>query len=45
VPELDAALAAHATLGMLSDCLWRQVQPTRGEVERVTTFCLGAAKG
>ena len=25
-PELDASLAAHATLGMLSDCLWRQVQ-------------------
>jgi hypothetical protein len=40
--DLDAALAAHATLGMLSDCLWRQVQPTRAEVERVTTFCLRA---
>ena len=25
---------------MLSDCLWRQVQPTRAEVERVATFCL-----
>ena len=23
-PELDAALAAHATLGMLSDCLWQR---------------------
>jgi AcrR family transcriptional regulator len=43
-PDLDAALAAHATLGMLSDCLWRQVQPTRAEVERVATFCLRAAK-
>ena len=32
-PELDAALAAHATLGLLSDCLWRQVQPTRAELE------------
>src|SRR3984957_15023847 len=41
-PELDAALAAHATLGLLSDCLWREVQPTRAEVERVTTFCLHA---
>ena len=40
-PELDAALAAHATLGLLSDCLWQQVQPTRAEVERVTAFCLG----
>ena len=28
-PDLDAALAAHATLGLLSDCLWQQVQPTR----------------
>jgi AcrR family transcriptional regulator len=44
-PELHAALAAHATLGLLSDCLRQQVQPTRSEVERVTTFCLGAAKG
>jgi AcrR family transcriptional regulator len=42
-PELDAALAAHATLGMLSDCLWRQAQPTPAEVEHVTTFCLRAA--
>jgi AcrR family transcriptional regulator len=42
-PELDAALAAHATLGMLSDCLWRKKQPTPAEVERVTTFCLRAA--
>ena len=41
-PELDAALAAHATLGLLSDCLWREAQPTRAEVERVTTFCLHA---
>ena len=29
-PELDAALAAHATLGMLSDCLWRRTPPTQG---------------
>ncbi len=42
-PELDAALAAHATLGLLSDCLWRQIQPNRAEVERVTSFCLKAA--
>jgi AcrR family transcriptional regulator len=41
-PEADAALAAHATLGMLSDCLWRQVQPTRADVDRVTNFCLRA---
>jgi AcrR family transcriptional regulator len=41
-PELEAALAAHATLGMLSDCLWQEVQPTRTEVERVVAFCLRA---
>ena len=40
-PNSMPALAAHATLGMLSDCLWQQVQPTRAEVERVTSFCLG----
>jgi AcrR family transcriptional regulator len=40
--ELDSALASHATLGLLSDCLWREAQPTRAEVERVTTFCLHA---
>jgi AcrR family transcriptional regulator len=41
-PELDAALAAHATLGMLADCLWKRVEPTRAEIDRVTAFCLGA---
>ncbi len=41
-PELDAALAAHAALGLLSDCVWRQKEPTRAEIERVATFCLGA---
>ena len=41
-PELDAALAAHATLGMLSDCLWRRTEPTRAEIDRVVAFCLGA---
>ena len=41
-PELDAALAAHATFGMLSDCLWQQSEPGRAEVERVADFCLRA---
>jgi AcrR family transcriptional regulator len=41
-PDLDAALAAHAALGLLSDCVWRQKEPTRAEIERVATFCLGA---
>jgi AcrR family transcriptional regulator len=42
-PELDAALAAHATLGMLSDYLWRHLVPTRADVDRITEFCLRAA--
>ncbi len=42
VPEFDAALAAHATFGLLSDCLWRGVQPTRAEVRHVGDFCLRA---
>jgi AcrR family transcriptional regulator len=41
-PDLDAALAAHAALGLLSDCLWRGVAPTRSESDRVVDFCLRA---
>jgi AcrR family transcriptional regulator len=41
-PELDAALAAHATLGTLSDLLWRRVEPTRADVDRVAGFCVSA---
>jgi AcrR family transcriptional regulator len=41
-PELDASLAAHATLGMLSDCLWRRVEPTQAEIDRAIAFCVGA---
>jgi AcrR family transcriptional regulator len=41
-PELDATLAAHATFGMLSDCLWQQVEPGRAEIEGVADFCLRA---
>ncbi len=41
-PELHAALAAHATFGLLSDCVWKRVEATRAEVDRVTAFCLRA---
>jgi AcrR family transcriptional regulator len=41
-PELDAALVAHATFGLLSDCVWKRVEATRAEVDRVTAFCLRA---
>jgi AcrR family transcriptional regulator len=41
-PALDASLAAHATVGLMSDYLWRRVRPTAGEISRVTAFCLAA---
>jgi AcrR family transcriptional regulator len=44
VPDLDAALAAHATLGFLSDCLWRRLAPSRAEIDRVVDFCLRAVR-
>ena len=43
-PELDAALAAHATLGTLSDFLWRGAEPARVDVDRVTGFCVRAVR-
>jgi len=43
-PVLDAALAAHATLGKLSDCLWQGFQPTSFEIDRVVSFCLAAVR-
>jgi AcrR family transcriptional regulator len=41
-PELQASLAAHATLGKVSDYLWQQTRPTRAEVDAITAFCLGS---
>lgn len=41
-PQLHATLAAHATLGVLSDHLWQGTQPTPAELRRVTDFCLAA---
>ncbi|MEU6140479.1 TetR/AcrR family transcriptional regulator [Streptomyces sp. NPDC047081] len=38
--ELDASLAAHATVGKLADHLWRRVPPTGADVDHVTRFCL-----
>ena len=40
-PDADAMLAAHATVGVLSDFLWQRVRPTRAEIDRVVEFCLG----
>lgn len=41
-PQADAALAAHAAVGVLSDFLWRQAKPTRAQIDHVTEFCLRA---
>lgn len=41
-PEFDASLAAHAVLGKLSDYLWRRVEPTRAEIDRIVQFCISA---
>ena len=41
-PELDAALAAHATFGQLSDYLWQGTQPTPAEIDHIVDFCLAA---
>jgi AcrR family transcriptional regulator len=43
-PELDAELAAHAVLGKLSDYVWQQTEPSAAELQRITTFCLTAAR-
>ncbi|MGI5460357.1 TetR/AcrR family transcriptional regulator [Streptomyces sp. CA-249302] len=39
-PDLDASLAAHATVGKLADHLWGRVPPTGADVDHVTRFCL-----
>lgn len=41
-PEADAALAAHAAVGVLSDFLWREARPTRAQIDHVAGFCLRA---
>jgi AcrR family transcriptional regulator len=41
-PELDAALATHATFGKLSDYLWQGTRPSPADVDHIVDFCLGA---
>jgi len=43
-PALDASLAAHAVVGTMSDYLWRRMTPAPAEVDRITEFCLNAAR-
>ena len=41
-PELDAALAAHAAMGKLSDLLWQGRPPSPSVIDGMTRFCLAA---
>ena len=41
-PELDAALASHATVGRMSECLLGRVRPSAAEITSVADFCLRA---
>jgi AcrR family transcriptional regulator len=44
-PAMGASLAAHATVGKMSEHLWLRSTPSPAEVERITQFCLLAATG
>jgi AcrR family transcriptional regulator len=41
-PEADAALCAHAAVGVLSDFLWPRARPTHEQIDHVAGFCLRA---
>ena len=43
-PVLDAALAAHAALGALTDYLWNKAEPTPADLTKITQFCLRAVR-
>jgi len=40
--DLHASLAAHATLGRLTDHLWQRTQPDAAEIDRIVDFWLAA---
>lgn len=42
-PELDAALAAHAVVGTLSDWLWERARPSQSAIDHVADVCLAIA--
>ena len=42
-PDLDATLAAHAVVGMLSDHLWDRARPSPATVDHVVDMCLAMA--
>jgi AcrR family transcriptional regulator len=43
-PDLDASLAANATVGIMTDYLWGRVRPTGADIAHVTEFCLAALR-
>ena len=43
-PEFTATLAAHAEVGHPAGSLWQQVEPVAAAIDRVTEFCLRAAR-
>ncbi|HEY5855260.1 MAG TPA: TetR/AcrR family transcriptional regulator [Aldersonia sp.] len=43
-PEFAATLAAHATVGKLSEYLAQGVRPSGDDVDRITEFCLRSAQ-
>ena len=42
-PDLDAALAAHAVVGTLSDHLWDRAHPSQATIDHVVHVCLAVA--
>jgi AcrR family transcriptional regulator len=42
-PPFDASLAAHATLGTLTDYLWNAAEPTAADITKIIHFCLRVA--
>jgi AcrR family transcriptional regulator len=41
-PELAASLAAHATVGRMTECLLGRIRPSSEEIAEVADFCLRA---
>jgi AcrR family transcriptional regulator len=44
-PDLDAELAAHGTVGKLSDHLWARTRPTPAEIDHVADLWLAVITG
>ena len=42
-PDLDATLAAHAVVGVLSDHLWDRARPSPAAIDHVVEVCLAMA--